>query len=47
MRTLSRKINKYKHSSLYRERVHAYALGLGLLGLVLLEGYINTLILGV
>lgn len=47
MHTITRKINKYKHSSLYRERVHAYALGLGLLGLVLLDGYINTLILGV
>ncbi len=47
MHTITRKINKYKHSSLYRERVHAYTLGLGLLGLVLLEGYINTLILGV
>lgn len=47
MTTITRKINKYKQSSLYRERVHAYALGLGLLGLVLLDGYINTLILGV
>lgn len=47
MRQLQRKIYKYKHSTLYRERVHAYALGLALLGLVLLDGYINTIILGV
>jgi hypothetical protein len=45
MKHITRKINKYKHSSAYRERVHAFALGLGLLGLVLLDGYINTLIL--
>lgn len=46
MKHITRKINKYKHSTLYRERVHAYALGLALLGLVLLDGYINTIILG-
>ena len=45
MRIISRKIYKYKASTLYRERVHAYLLGLLLLGLVLLDGYINTLIL--
>jgi len=46
MKHITRKINKYKHSTLYRERVNAYLLGLILLGLVLLDGYINTIILG-
>lgn len=47
MHTITRKINKYKHSSLYREQIKGYILLLALLGLVLLDGYINTLILGV
>jgi len=45
MHTITRKINKYKHSSLYREQIKGYILLLALLGLVLLDGYINTLIL--
>ncbi len=44
MKTITRKINKYKHSSLYREQIKGYILLLALLGLVLLDGYINTLI---
>ena len=47
MKTLTRKINKYKHSTLYREQIKGYILLLALLGLVLLDGYINTIILGV
>lgn len=45
MRTITRKINKYKASTLYREQVKSYIYGLLLLGVVLLDGYINTLIL--
>lgn len=47
MRKLQRKIYKYKASTLYREQVKSYIYGLLLLGLVLLDGYINTLNLGV
>lgn len=47
MKTVTRKIYKYKASTLYREQVKSYIYGLLLLGVVLLDGYINTLNLGV
>lgn len=45
MRQITRKINKYKASTLYREQVKNYIYALLLLGVVLAYGYINTLIL--
>lgn len=45
MKHLSRKINKYKASTMYREQVKSYIYGLLLLGVVLAYGYISTLIL--
>lgn len=45
MKTLQRKLNKYKASSLYREHIKNNVLLVGLAIVVLAYGYVNTLIL--
>lgn len=46
MKTISRKYNLYKRSSNYRDHVKNNILLLVLAGLVLVAGYIDTLIIG-
>ena len=46
MRTIARKYNLYKRSTNYREYLKNNILLIGLAGLVLLAGYVDTLIIG-
>lgn len=41
MKTITRKLNKYKRSSLYREQTNANALFALIMGLFVLTGFLN------